>query len=198
MAEDEDLWQALLRSGQDLATEADYEHGYEREVRQDLARYVTFRVSHEMYGLPIDQIVEISKVFDTTPVPRTSEFLIGIGNVRGSVMPVIDLGTRLSMPRTGMDRSTRVLIVRHAGDLYGLVVDEVMEVVPLPPEELEDAPGGIGATRAEFIRALGRHEGTIIIILSLDAVVDARQIVLERFRSSGKLGPVGSGSGGLA
>lgn len=183
MAEEEDLWQALLRSGQDVATEAEYEHGYEREVRQDLVRYVTFRVGHEAYALPIDQIVEISKVFGTTQVPRTAEFLIGIGNVRGSVMPVLDLATRLSMARTGLSRSTRVLIVRHAGDLYGLVVDEVTEVIPLPPEDLEDAPGGIGSTRAEFIRALGRHEGEIIIVLNLDTVVDARQFVLERYRS---------------
>jgi purine-binding chemotaxis protein CheW len=181
-AEDEDLWQALLRSGQDLATEADYEHGYKREVRQDLARYVTFRLGRETYGLPIQDIVEISKLFPTTPVPRTAAFLLGIGNVRGSVMPVIDLATRLNLVRSGLSRATRVLIVKHRDDVYGLVVDEVLEVVPIPPEHLEDAPGGIGSTRAEFIRALGRNEGHIVIIVNLDAVLDARHFVVERYR----------------
>ena len=181
-AEEEDLWQALLRSGQELATEADYEHGYKREVRQDLARYVTFRIGVETYGLPITQIVEISKVFPTTPVPRTAKFLIGIGNVRGSVMPVVDLPTRLALTRSGISRSTRVLIVNHEEELYGLVVDEVMEVIPIPPERLEEAPGGIGQTRAEFIQALGRHQGQIVIILNLDTVVDAQDFLEDSYR----------------
>ncbi len=184
-SEDEDLWQALLRSGQDVATEADYEHGYKREVRQDLTRYVTFRMGQETYGLPIQQIVEISKVFATTPVPRTAGFLIGIGNVRGSVIPVLDLRARLSLPRGKMSRATRVLIVRDRSDLYGLVVDEVMEVVPIPPEHLEEAPGGIGATRAEYILALGRYEGAIIIVLDLGTVVNADEFVLPRYRRGG-------------
>jgi purine-binding chemotaxis protein CheW len=182
-AEDEDLWQALLRSGQDLATEADYEHGYKRDVRQDLARYVTFKIADETYGLPIHQIVEISKLFNTTPVPRTADFLIGIGNVRGSVIPVLDLSTRLSLPRDSLSRSTRVLIVKLGDELYGLVVDQVMEVVPIPPEDLEDAPGGIGSTRAEFILALGRNDGQIIIILDLDTVIDDADFVQAKFRT---------------
>ena len=67
-----DLWNALARSGEAVATEEDYEHGYKREVRCDRRQYVAFRVSGESYGLSIDQISEISKVFETTPVPRTA------------------------------------------------------------------------------------------------------------------------------
>ncbi len=182
MASKDDVWQALLSTGEQLATEAEYEHGYQREVRQDLARYVTFKIANEIYGLPIHEIVEISKVFGTTPVPRTRDYLLGIGNVRGDVIPVIELARRLNMPVASHTRSTRVLIVNHRSELYGLVVDEVFEVASIPPEDLEEAPGGIGSTRAEYILALGRRERQLYIILDLSTVLDVRDFVLPHHR----------------
>ncbi len=175
--ESEDLWQALLHTGTGVATEEDYEHGYQREMRRDLRQYVAFRVADEVYGLPIDAIDEIAKVFDTTPVPRTADFVLGIGNVRGNVIPVIDLPTRLRLSGSERSRATRVLIVRHLGELYGIVVDSVSQVVPIPPENLEDAPGAIGGTRAEYIAALARHGGHLVIILNLDTLLDADDFV---------------------
>lgn len=175
-----DLWQALLSTGHELATEADYEHGYRREIRSDLRRYVTFLIGKEIYGLPIDVIVEIAKPFDTTLVPRTPEFLIGIGNVRGMVMPVIDLPTRLRMGRAELSNDARVLIVRHEQENYALIVDRVLEVLPLAPEDLEETPGGIGSSRAEFILAIGRDQGRLIIVLDLERVLDIRSLIEAR------------------
>jgi purine-binding chemotaxis protein CheW len=180
--EREDLWQALLRTGESVASESEYEHGYRREIRTDLRRYVTFTVADEIYGLPIEQIVEIATRFETTMVPRTAAFVLGVGNVRGQVMPIIDLPARLALGRARDDRSTRVLIVRHQNEAHGLVVDRVLDVVSMAPEELEDAPGGIGATRADFIAALGRHEGQLVIVLDLDTVLDEYEFILPRFR----------------
>jgi purine-binding chemotaxis protein CheW len=166
-----DLWQALMRSGEAVATEEDYEHGYKRELRGDLNQYVAFRISGEMHALQIADIAEIAKPFDTTPVPRTATFVLGIGNVRGIVLPVIDLPRRLQLRPVQESRATRVLIVRHEGELYGLVVDEVRGVVSLAPEELEEAPGAIAGTRGEFIEALARQDGEIMVILDLATVL---------------------------
>lgn len=187
-----DLWNALARSGESVATEEDYEHGYKREVRQDLQQYVAFRVSGESYGLSIGQISEISKLFDTTPVPRTSDFVVGIGNVRGSVIPIIDLALRLQLSPQPKGREARVLIVRHMGELYGLVVDEILDVVTIAPEDLEEAPGAIVGSRGEYIRALTRFEDDILIVLELSTVLAARDFVKAGLR------PVASGptSGG--
>ena len=184
MASDEDeMWQALLAvTGDQVATEADYEHGYKREMRSDLLRYVTFDVQGEIYGLPIEQIVEISTAFPTTPVPRTSSFVIGIGNMRGSVMPVIDLARRLNLGSVNYSRETRVLIVRLGDDQHGIVVDRVREVISLPPEDMENTPGGIGSTRADFILGLGRHRGRLIIILDLGTVLAERDFLQAKFR----------------
>lgn len=175
--EREDLWQALLRSGEPVVTDEDYEHGYKREVRQDLQQYVTFRVSGETYGLAIHEIEEISKVFLTTHVPRTADFLLGIGNVRGRIMPVVDLARRLRLRAVERGRAARVLIVHFNEESYGLVVDEVMDVIRIPPELMEDKPGGLTGARAEYIRALGRNNGELVIILNLPAILDAKDFV---------------------
>jgi len=181
--DDSDLWQALLAvTGDQVATEADYEHGYKREMRSDLLRYVTFMIRGEIYALPIEQIIEISTAFPTTPVPRTSAFVIGIGNMRGSVMPVIDLARRLNLGAVERTRETRVLIVRHDDEPHGIVVDRVLEVISLAPEDTESTPGGIGSTRADFIRGLGRHRRRLIIILDLATVLAERDFLLPKFR----------------
>ncbi|MBA3547060.1 MAG: chemotaxis protein CheW [Nannocystis sp.] len=161
-AEREDLWTALLRSGEALATDEDYEHGYKRDVPQDLQQYVTFRVAGEIYALPIHEIEEISKVFATTHVPRTADFLVGIGNVRGRIMPVVDLARRLRLRPVERGRSARVLIVQLNDEPYGLVVDAVIDVTRIPPDKIEDKPGGITGARAEFIRGLGRRKASTL------------------------------------
>jgi len=181
-AEKDDLWQALLRGGETVATDEDYEHGYKREVPQDLQQYVTFRVSNEVYGLPIHEIAEISKVFATTHVPRTAEFLVGIGNVRGRIMPVVDLAKRLRLRVAERGRAARVLIVRLHDEPYGLIVDAVLDVIRIPPDKIEDKPGGITGARAEYIRGLGRtgvDDKDIIIILNLPTLLDAKDFVLR-------------------
>lgn len=194
--EREDLWSALLRSGEAVATDEDYEHGYKREVPQDLQQYVTFRVAGEIYGLPIHEIEEISKVFATTHVPRTADFLVGIGNVRGRIMPVVDLARRLRLRSTERGRSARVLIVQLNDEPYGLVVDAVIDVTRIPPDKIEDKPGGITGARAEYIRGLGRRKSSgpragagvvearaseaaedIVIILNLVTLLDPRDFV---------------------
>jgi purine-binding chemotaxis protein CheW len=192
--EREDMWTALLRSGETLATDEDYEHGYKREVPQDLQQYVSFRVSGEIYGLPIHEIEEISKIFGTTHVPRTADFLVGIGNVRGRIMPVVDLARRLRLRPVERGRTARVLIVNLGDEPYGLVVDAVIDVIRIPPDKIEERPGGITGPRAEYIRGLGRRKGAptvikgadvktgedpedIVIILNLATLLDPKDFV---------------------
>jgi purine-binding chemotaxis protein CheW len=176
-SERSDLWSALLATGHDPVTDADYEHGYRREIRSDLRPYVTFAIGREQYGIPIEYIVEISKPFDTTLVPRTPDFVLGIGNVRGTVMPVIDLPQRLKLGSVSWSRESRILIVRSEGETYGLAVDRVFDVIPIAPENLEDAPGGIGSARAEFIYAIGRVAKRLIIVVDLASTLDITPLI---------------------
>ena len=184
----DDLWQALLQTGENLGTEEDYEHGYAREVRGDLQQYVAFEVSGEIYGLPITQVAEISKMLQSTPVPRTAEFLLGIGNIRGRVIPVLDLARRLRLNPRIPDAQTRVLIAAYGDELHGLVVDRVLGVVSIPPESLEDTPGGLAGARADFIRALARSDKGLMIIIELDEVLRPEDFVAPAFRERRRSG----------
>ena len=91
------IWQALLSTGGYIATDADYEHGYDRRIREDLVRVVTFRVGDERHAVPIRQVREITRCFGTTPVPRTNDYITGVGTLRGELVPVLCLATRLGM-----------------------------------------------------------------------------------------------------
>lgn len=180
---DDDVWDPFGHVGESLATEEDYEHGYARVVRVDLQQHVVFRVGDETYGVPIAQIGEISKPMYTTPVPRTADFVIGIGNVRGVVIPIVDLATRLRLGSCVLAREARVLIVHHAGEQTGLLVDEVIGVMSIAPENLEEAPGALPGARGDFIRALARGEGRIIIILDLGIVLAPADFLAAGVRS---------------
>ena len=122
--------------------------------------------------------------------------LVGIGNVRGRIMPVVDLARRLRLRSVERGRSARVLIVQHNDEPYGLVVDAVIDVTRIPPDKIEDKPGGITGARAEYIRGLGRRKSTgpragagvvearaseaaedIVIILNLVTLLDPRDFV---------------------
>jgi purine-binding chemotaxis protein CheW len=180
--EEDDLWHALLSSGAPVATEADYERSHKAEARSESSRYVTFTIAGETYGLPIRVIDQICKVFRTTVVPRTAAFLVGIGNVNGSIMPVVDLALRLGFPAQPRTRASRVLIVRHAGELHGLVVDTVIGVNAIGADTIEEAPGGIGRSRTDFVEALGRVDDRLIILLKAETVLAAEDFVPRRFR----------------
>ena len=183
---DEDIWYQM---GSDaLATEEDYEHGYARVVRVDLQQHVVFSVGEETYGIPIAQIGEISKPMFTTPVPRTADFVLGIGNVRGVVIPIIDLATRLRLKTPGGGRDARVLIVRHQSEQYGLLVDGVIGVMSIAPENLEEAPGALAGARGDFIRALARGDGRIIIILDLGTLLDPSDFLAASVKARGARG----------
>ena len=181
-SEEDDLWHALLSSGQTVSTDLDFDQSHRIDSRSDAERYVIFLVGEEIYGIPIRKIEQILKLFPTTKVPRTSDFLVGIGNVKGTVMPVIDLALRLKFHRSERSRKSRVLIVRHDGELYGMIVDNVIGVISLDQSSLEEAPGAIGRLRVEYIESLARDEGKPVILLRLESILATSDFVAERFR----------------
>lgn len=172
----------VAQDGQ-YASDLGFQRVFGKSNLRNAARYVTFCVGKEVYGLSIRVIDQIIKRSDlpTTAVPRTPEFLLGIGNVKGNVIPVINLAARIGLPKEQLDRGARVLVVRHEGELSGIEVSRVMGVCPIPGDSLETAPRAIGRTKAEFIEALGTYEENKVILLSLAALLDPRDFLLEKF-----------------
>lgn len=181
------IWQALLSSGQYVATDADYEHGYDRQIRDDLVRVVAFRVGSEVHALPIRQVREVTRYFQLTEVPRTNTYLRGVGMLRGALIPVICLASRLGMAPSNISRRSRVVIVGMDAQYFGLLVDSVEGVMAIPPEELREPPsvlvGGAGVPPRDFVFALARTDAGLVVVLNAATVIVPADFVAPRYRA---------------
>lgn len=138
-------------------------------------QYLTFMLGGEVFAIGILSIKEIIEYGNLTEVPRMPEFIRGVINLRGAVVPVIDLGARFGKQATSVSRRTCIVIieVEHEGEqqVVGVMVDAVNEVLDIAAGEIEPAPSFGAKIRADFIRGMGKVEGKFVIILDVDHVL---------------------------
>ncbi len=136
------------------------------------SEFLSFRVSNEIYGINIMDIKEIITLRTVTEVPRSPEFVAGILSLRGTIIPVIDMRSRLSLSKAESNGRERIIVIRNNTALSGLLVDEVMKVILLSADSIEATPGSIDGTDRDFIAGLGHYDGKLLVILNLATVVD--------------------------
>jgi len=141
-------------------------------------QYLTFMLHGETYAIGILAIKEIIEYGQLTNVPMMPEFIRGVINLRGAVVPVVDLQARFGRPPAGVSRRTCIVIIEieaegEAQDV-GIMVDAVNEVLEIPDSEVEDPPSFGTRIRTDFIRGMGKVSGKFVIILEL-----ARVLALE-------------------
>lgn len=137
---------------------------------------VVFSIGKELYGVGIESVHEIVKVPDITEVPDAPRFLVGVINLRGRIVPVVDLRKRLNLRETERTKSSRVLITENEGRLVGLLVDAVSEVLKVNPESVEAPPGMISAIGIEYITGVAKVEDRLIILLELTKVLSVEYV----------------------
>jgi purine-binding chemotaxis protein CheW len=142
---------------------------------QDQAQYLTFLLGGEMFAIGILQIKEIIEFGNLTTVPMMPGFIRGVINLRGAVVPVVDLSARFGRNQTEVTRRTCIVIIEvETGDEkqdVGVVVDSVSEVLEIPETEIEPAPSFGTRIRADFINGMGKVNGKFVIILSVNNVL---------------------------
>ncbi len=138
---------------------------------------VVFRLSNEEFAIDIQQLREVLKYVDITRLPQTSHFIEGVINLRGDVIPVIDLRKRFGICEGTIDARTRIIIVEITDQLLGLVVDQVSEVLYFSGDQIQDPPKGIIGDKSRFIRGIGKKDNRLIIILSPDMVISSEEKV---------------------
>jgi purine-binding chemotaxis protein CheW len=138
---------------------------------------VGFRVGKETYGVDIAALREIVKPQVMTSVPGTARHLLGIINLRGKIIPVIDLADRLGLPPTELRQSSRILVANVNGVTVGLLVDAATEVMKLPAEVVEPPPEDVfDARREDFLEGVGRLDGRLIVLLNLEKVFSEKEV----------------------
>lgn len=130
-----------------------------------VSRWVTFQLDDETYGIDVMQIREVLRSADISPVPGAPSFVLGIINLRGSVVAIIDTRSRFNLPSREMDDSSRILILETGDYVVGFLVDSVSEVAELHNDAVETTPDTGNKPSSRFISGLyNRKEGLLILI----------------------------------
>ncbi len=153
-------------------------------ITDDAVQLVTFRVGTAEYGLVINAITEVIRPIKITPLPRMPEFIEGVVNLRGVIIPIVDLRKRFALAEIRNDqRKMRMLItkgaipaaVRSGTGLLGLVVDEVHEVLHVPRKDIDAAPEAARGERADFITGMGKVGEQLIILLDISKILSQQE-----------------------
>jgi purine-binding chemotaxis protein CheW len=136
---------------------------------------VSFKLGSEEYGVDIAQVQEINRMVAVTHVPRAPQFMEGVINLRGQLIPIIDLRARFGMPRAEHTKNTRIVVTEIGTKRVGMVVDSVSEVLRLPLDAIEPAPEMITGVDTEYIRGVGKIEDRLIILLDLARIISGAE-----------------------
>ena len=146
----------------------------------ELAQYLTFRVNDEAYALNVINVKEVQEYTELTKVPRMPDFMRGVINLRGSVVPVIDLKLKFGLGSTEKTIDTSIIVteVNMEGDLVtmGLLTDSVEEVIELLDSEIEPTPYIGTKIDTAFIRGMGRKDDNFLIVLDINKVLSSNEI----------------------
>ncbi len=148
----------------------------------DQQQYLTFMLGGETFAIGILAIKEIIEYGNLTEVPMMPGYIRGVINLRGSVVPVVDLSARFGRKSTELTRRTCIVIIEVAADeekqVIGVVVDAVNEVLEIPTEEIEAPPAFGAKIRTDFIRGMGKVNGRFVIILNVGNVLSLDDLAL--------------------
>ena len=139
-------------------------------IRQRAGKYLTFVLAEEEYGLEILKVREIISTMQITTVPRMPDFVKGVVNLRGKVIPVMDLRLKFGFEAPEQTEETCIIVVDVDGVEMGIVVDKVSEVLDIAEQDIEDAPSFGSDVDTEFILGMGKAEGRVTILLDIGKV----------------------------
>jgi len=141
----------------------------------ELLQLVSFNIGEEEFGVDILKVQEINRMVDVTRVPNTPEYVDGVINLRGKVIPIIDLRRRFGMERKEKDKNTRIIVVELNSKVLGFVVDAVSEVLRINKSLSEPPPPIIAGIESDYITAIAKLENRLLILLDLERVLTAEE-----------------------
>jgi purine-binding chemotaxis protein CheW len=159
-------------------TQAISENPGKKEIRE--GKYLTFTLDNEEYGIGILKIREIIGMMPVTSVPQTPDFIKGVINLRGKVIPVVDLRVRFGMDMVGYTDRTCIIVVElsvNKGNIVmGIVVDSVSEVLNIKGQDIENTPSFSTNLNIDYILGMAKMEGSVKILLDIDRVLESEEI----------------------
>ncbi len=158
---------------EDLTTQLDKEN----------EQVISFRVGEEEFGVEILRVKEVIRIKEITQLPKTPSFVKGVINLRGDIIPIIDLREKFGLEQVDYTGMTRVIVVEVEGKSIGMVVDSVSQVLRLPTDQIDPPPELAGGVSEEFLRGVGKLEERLIILLDINKILTSEEkIELEEMK----------------
>jgi purine-binding chemotaxis protein CheW len=143
-------------------------------VLHEELQLVVFTLATEEYALPITKVQEINRIVAITKLPQTPDFMEGIINLRGRIIPVIDLRKRFALAMADYTDDSRIIVVEIGGRTVGVIVDAVTEVVTLQSDRIEPPPTAF-AIESQYIQGVGKLDNRLLILLDLDRTLSTNE-----------------------
>jgi purine-binding chemotaxis protein CheW len=143
----------------------------ESAAGDQVIQLVTFRLKDETYGINVMQVQEVLRVSEIAPVPGAPGYVLGIINLRGNVVTVIDTRTRFGLPTTDLDDASRIVIIEAEEQVVGILVDSVAEVVELRHSEIDSAPNIGNDESARYIQGVASSDDDLLIVVDLNKLL---------------------------
>jgi purine-binding chemotaxis protein CheW len=160
-----------------------------REITET-RQYLTFKLGNETFATDVAKVREVLDLTNITSIPRTPDFMAGVINLRGSVVPVVDLRLCFEMSKTESTRNTCIVVVEvlleNESTVIGALADSVEEVIDLEPDQIQPAPCIGTQIRTDFIKGMGKRDNQFIMILDIDRVFSAEELAVVRAQEPGK------------
>ncbi len=137
-------------------------------MENELSQWITFELANEIYAVSVLQVQEILRQTEVSPVPGSPKYVLGIINLRGKVITLVDARIKFELPAKELDTNTRIIIIDHNNKNIGLQVDAVREVITLKNSEIEAAPKIGGETKSQYIKGVCNVKENLLILLDLD------------------------------
>jgi purine-binding chemotaxis protein CheW len=150
-----------------------------RGIHLNAGKYLTFVLAEEEYGLPIMKVLEIIGMMPVTPVPRVPDYIQGVINLRGKVIPVISLRAKLGMPEQEPTIHTCIIVVDVSGVEMGIIVDEVTEVLNIDGEQIEDPPAFGAHVDTDFMLGIAKGDQRVTILLDIAKMLNLSEIIVK-------------------
>ncbi len=147
-----------------------------KNEHDEILQLVSFKIGSEEFGVDILTVQEINRMLQITTVPNTNSFIEGVINLRGKVIPVVDLRSKFGVSKKEHDKNTRIVVVELSNKTVGFIVDEVSEVLRIPKSITEPPPEMVSGINSEFITAVGKLEDRLIILLDLEKTLSTDEV----------------------
>ena len=141
----------------------------------EVIQWVTFRLDGEIYGIKVMQVQEVLRVSEIAPVPGSPDYVMGIINLRGNVVTVIETRKRFGLAQGEIDDASRIVIIESDENVVGMLVDSVAEVVDLKQSEIESSPNVGNEESAKYIEGVATHNNNLLILVDINKLLSTEE-----------------------